>query len=375
MMMQKDMAAVLALALLTCNFPAFSSDSTAAHSTAQLLETLVFEPEGDWLRANQRFSSIEQCNFYTEGEDTYNVLGSSPYLYDVSNESEPKVPPMGLRSAIPLGGLGTGSVELRADGSFHDWLVENGGPGLNEYGKIALKEEMLLGLRVNGVSKVLSTHAPNGLPSVAGLRYSGAFPVSRLEVDDEALPVDATLYAYSSFEPWDARASAVPSITFSLLLHNPSPSPANASFAMLLPLLQEKDQSRTRQMSGVVVDTHPPNPPPPHTHLPHASQPPPAGPGRQGWLTISAPDSEISASELIGCSISSPAGWSASPSSRKWRARIRQARHSSHSPHSASPSPRGQLDLLWEADAPHFAQANQSTVYIQVILLVYIVYL
>ena len=51
-----------------------------------------------------------------------------------------------MRSAVPLGGLGTGSVELRADGRFLDWLVENEGPGLNEHGKIPVKEEMLLGL-------------------------------------------------------------------------------------------------------------------------------------------------------------------------------------------------------------------------------------
>ena len=34
-------------------------------------------------------------------------------------------PPTGLRSAVPLGGITTGSIELRGDGTFHEWTVEN----------------------------------------------------------------------------------------------------------------------------------------------------------------------------------------------------------------------------------------------------------
>ncbi len=37
--------------------------------------------------------------------------------------------PSGLRhSGIPLGGLGTGSVELRSDGYFHEWQIMNNAP-------------------------------------------------------------------------------------------------------------------------------------------------------------------------------------------------------------------------------------------------------
>lgn len=38
-------------------------------------------------------------------------------------------PPSGMRSAVPLGGLGTGSFELRADGTIHEWTLENQSPG------------------------------------------------------------------------------------------------------------------------------------------------------------------------------------------------------------------------------------------------------
>ena len=39
------------------------------------------------------------------------MAGSWPYLYDVTDESKgPQIPALGMRSSVPLGGLGTGSV-------------------------------------------------------------------------------------------------------------------------------------------------------------------------------------------------------------------------------------------------------------------------
>ena len=77
-------------------------------------------------------------------------------------------PPLGIRSAVPLGGLGTGSFELRADGSVQDWLVENQGPGLVHSlhrsslwhgGKVG-KPDFMLGLR--------ATEAPGSAASTSG---------------------------------------------------------------------------------------------------------------------------------------------------------------------------------------------------------------
>ena len=118
----------------------------------------------------------------TEGESSFNVVGSWPYLYDVTDEKKgAQVPPLGMRSSVPLGGLGTGSVELRANGAFADWQLENEGPALFEHGKIPVKEEMLLGLKAGNVAKFLATHPPDQLPGVQGLRYAGGVPVSKLE--------------------------------------------------------------------------------------------------------------------------------------------------------------------------------------------------
>ena len=39
-------------------------------------------------------------------------------------------PPSGMRSAIPLGGISCGAVELRGDGSLHEWTIMNQSPGV-----------------------------------------------------------------------------------------------------------------------------------------------------------------------------------------------------------------------------------------------------
>ena len=38
-------------------------------------------------------------------------------------------PPSGMRSAVPLGGISCGAVELRGDGSLHEWTIMNQSPG------------------------------------------------------------------------------------------------------------------------------------------------------------------------------------------------------------------------------------------------------
>ena len=57
--------------------------------------------------------------------------------------------------------------------------------------------EALFALRLGGKAAALQTSPPAGIPGVAALRYSGAYPVTRLAVEDATLPVTATLFGYS----------------------------------------------------------------------------------------------------------------------------------------------------------------------------------
>lgn len=89
-----------------------------------------------------------------------------------------------MRSAVPLGGLGTGSFELRADGTFHEWTIENQSPGGSAKLNKGALNMAVLGVRVAHGNKseaaLLRIHPPNGYPGVESLSYSGAYPVSKL---------------------------------------------------------------------------------------------------------------------------------------------------------------------------------------------------
>jgi hypothetical protein len=105
----------------------------------------------------------------------------------------------------------------------------------------------------------------------------------------------------------------VPSISLTLLLENTSNKRVTASFAMLLPLMQEKDQSRIARQTATILavlaaDNSRPQPP---VH-------PAAGQAEsRGRLHISAPG--IPCSRLVGCGISVPKGWGTG-ASRDWSA-------------------------------------------------------
>ena len=89
-----------------------------------------------------------------------------------------------MRSAVPLGGLGTGSFELRADGTFHEWTIENQSPGGSAKLNKGALDMALLGVRVAHDKKseaaLLRIHPPEGYPGVDSLSYSGAYPVTKL---------------------------------------------------------------------------------------------------------------------------------------------------------------------------------------------------
>ena len=193
------------------------------------LSSLEFRNSGTVQRGMQ-FQYFKQPMNYGEDPTHWNIRGEADYLYQVEAGKKTD-PPVGMRSAVPLGGLGSGTVELRADGSFRDWNIFNNSPASGS--KIQI-DDALFGLwtRVgsgNPAALTLRTHPPTGLPPVSQIEYSGAFPVSRLRFSDASLPVEVTLYGYSEFYPRDSGASATPAAIFTFDLHNPSRQTAEAS--------------------------------------------------------------------------------------------------------------------------------------------------
>ena len=178
----------------------------------------------------------------------------------VSNPLQPDYtlhPATGMRSAVPLGGASCGSVELRADGTFHEWTIVNQSPGGAP--KFGVVDESVMAIRSEPVdgsavatTLLLRTHPPAGLPGVSAMRYQGAYPASRIDILEPSLAVNATVYAYFTLKPTDLNRSATPSFTLSANVHNPTDTAQQVSFMWTLPFAVEQDYSRINGTSYAV---------------------------------------------------------------------------------------------------------------------------
>ena len=118
-------------------------------------------------------------------------------------------------SGIPLGGIGTGSVEIRPDGLFHEWQIFNTGhwspnsPCSSAKNAEVPLDSFLFYVRTRTPDgritvRHLALHSPlNDLYSfpwircVKRIRFEGHFPVARLVFEDPDLPVEVILEAFS----------------------------------------------------------------------------------------------------------------------------------------------------------------------------------
>ena len=159
--------------------------------------------------------------------------------------------------AMPLGGIGTGSVALCGDGSLRQWQL------CNNVNHLAFVPHSFFAVRAQregqaAVSRVLQSDAlykedfapvpsvndtiiPEEckrlleiLPGVGVTEFRGEYPIAEIAYLDEALPVEITLAAYSPFCPLDAETSGLPAVVFQFSVHNPAERPANAHLAATL---------------------------------------------------------------------------------------------------------------------------------------------
>ena len=134
--------------------------------------------------------------------------------------------------AMPIGGIGTGSLWLDGQGRLGVWQIFN---NLNETripdSFFAVRARAGTG---EAVTRVLQTAADGGLKPVASLDYEGGYPIARLAFHDPALPVEVSLDAFNPMIPLDAANSSIPCAVFRLTARNAGKSPAEVTFAAAL---------------------------------------------------------------------------------------------------------------------------------------------
>ncbi|HLJ76942.1 MAG TPA: GH116 family glycosyl hydrolase [Acidobacteriaceae bacterium] len=162
----------------------------------------------------------------------------------------PSTMPMG--SGAPLGGIGTGFVEIRPDGCFHEWQIFNAGPWAQHVPSTTAPpatgpQYLRLMIRVGAGSdrppqlrRLYLRSDENNLytlpfaQDVEGIDYLASFPVTGLEYHDASLPVRVSSEIFSPFVPGKARDSATPGFHVVFTLKNASNTPIEASIAGFL---------------------------------------------------------------------------------------------------------------------------------------------
>jgi len=141
-----------------------------------------------------------------------------------------------LKSGIPLGGIGAGTVEIRDDGLFHEWQVFGNWHPDDLRFRI---EDAFFALYTKAedgrpACHVLAAESRAGLSAVKSIRYKGEFPFATLDYDAADSPCTVRLTAFSPFVPHGSRNSGFPGTVFEFELTNPGDKPCEAAVAACL---------------------------------------------------------------------------------------------------------------------------------------------
>jgi len=175
------------------------------------------------------------------------------------------------RIALPLGGIGTGTVSLGGRGDLRDWEIMNRpakgfvpmrgrtGPFFALYARTA--DGQALARTIEGPIEPSgyegshgSTVANHGLPRFRKCSFSAAYPLGQVMLSDPDVPVDVTIKAFNPLVPADAEVSGIPVAILRYVLHNKTGQYVTASVCGSMPNFIGIDGSgRTKDWKGDLV--------------------------------------------------------------------------------------------------------------------------
>lgn len=161
------------------------------------------------------------------------------------------------RIAMPVGGIGTGTISLTGRGALEDWeIMSRPAKGYNpKYAGVAvinrtpffsiyIKEENKKGqaLLLEGPAPTkydegfYGSKSPNhGLPRFAEASFQTAYPFGQVLLRDNNLPVEVTVGAFNPLIPGNTDDSSLPLVVLSYKVKNTSNSPITISLAGNIP--------------------------------------------------------------------------------------------------------------------------------------------
>lgn len=160
--------------------------------------------------------------------------------------------------AMPLGGIGAGSIAVAGDGGLRQWQILH---NVNHLAHVPHSCFGFWGKAESGhaVARLLQSSAMYDqtdfrppatsndhvvptesrrllelLPGVREVEFVGEYPIAQVFYLDPALPAEIKLAAYSPFIPLNAKDSGLPAIIFEFTVKNPGARPLDASLLATL---------------------------------------------------------------------------------------------------------------------------------------------
>ncbi len=161
-----------------------------------------------------------QCKIENRNENANRQSFEFPVLKHYDQQHIDKI-------ALPLGGIGTGTVSLGGRGDLRDWEIMNrpgkgfkAGPGGNRHPFFAIfiddgtekQSSALLGpIPISEYESKEGRKPDNhGLPRFRNCSFDAAYPFGTVNLSDPRMPVDVKIKGYNPLIPGDADASGIP---------------------------------------------------------------------------------------------------------------------------------------------------------------------
>jgi non-lysosomal glucosylceramidase len=157
------------------------------------------------------------------------------------------------RIALPIGGIGTGTVSLGGRGNLRDWEVMNHpakgftpytGQQLGPFFALTLKSQdgkswtlALEGPLPHALSEQShgSTAINHGLPRFRDCSFAAAYPFGQVFLSDSEMPVEVRIDAFNPLIPGDADESGIPLALIRYVIRNQTGQPLQGAVCGTIP--------------------------------------------------------------------------------------------------------------------------------------------
>ncbi len=147
---------------------------------------------------------------------------------------------------LPLGGIGTGCMDINTDGTFGRASIFNSFVPPREI------NQPFLALSIGGKVWALSTIPVKGAHPASQIYYWGHYPVADLEFENGS-PIQVGLRAWSPFLPGCPELSNTPGSVFQVYLRNTTDNPQSGSITFTFPGMSEAE-SQSKEFKRTTLE-------------------------------------------------------------------------------------------------------------------------